>query len=483
MILPIGHEESGVRRLPWVSFGIMALCVIVFVATTASGPEEYETAEELDEVLQYWMSHPYLDFPPEIEQLFEDATGGAAEALIEATRATIPPPGDRERIAREQEHFDELCESALGGLGEVAVFKYGLIPAERKPVTFITYMFLHGGWFHLLGNLLLFYLAAPFIEDVWGRPLFGGFYLLGGIFAAVIYVLRTPESTIPMIGASGAIAAVMGAFLIRYWHVRIKFFYIFAFFVRGTFDAPAWVMLPLWFAMQVFYAALTDSLGPAATGVAYWAHIGGFLFGVGVAFAIRHYQVEERYLHTALEAKTTTHLEHALDAHARGETEPALQSLAAIIASDPSNGEAIHALWSIAVQSGRPEVAAEPLTRLIATELRAGREELAVTHWTELSSQIPHPRANGDLLVRIAQALQRQGRLEEAGLALRRAMLEAGSGMTSTMALRIARAAREIDPAVARGAARLILTRPDPDPTERSYAEQLLRTLGGPAAS
>ncbi len=489
MILPIGHEESGVRRLPWVSFAIMALCVVAFLATFGSGPDEYETIESFDDAVAYWMGHPYLDPPEEMMRIFNEGTRGEGEALVAATRALIPPPEDKELIAAEQERLDELWATAMDTVGASTFYSYGLVPAERKPVTFITHMFLHGGWLHLLGNLLIFYLAAPFIEDVWGRPLFGGFYILGGIFAAAIYVMRVPESTIPMIGASGAISAVMGAFLIRYWHIRIKFFYIFAFFIRGTFDAPAWVMLPLWFAVQLFYAALTDSLGPAASGVAYWAHIAGFVFGVGVAFGIRHFQVEERYLKTAIEAKTTTHLvdnsalENALDAHARGETDQALQALAATVEAEPSNDEAIHAFWSIAVQSGRPEIAAAALTRLIGAELRAGREDLAVTHWTELSTQLPNPRAGGDLLVRLAQALHRQGRLEEAVMALRRAMLEAGSGMTSTMALRIARAAREIDPSIARGAARLILTRPDPDPAERSYAEELLRTLGGQAAS
>jgi membrane associated rhomboid family serine protease len=355
-------------------------------------------------------------------------------------------------------------------------------------VTFITHMFLHGGWFHLLGNLLIFYLAGPFIEDVWGRPLFSAFYIVAGVFAALVYIVRVPDSTIPMIGASGAISGVMGAFLVRYWHTRIKFFYMFAFFVRGTFDAPAWVMLPLWFAMQVFYAALTDSTGPAASGVAYWAHIGGFVFGIGTAYGIRHFGIEERYLRGAIEAKTTKQLvdnaalEQALDAHARGSSDEALQSLAATVMTHPENDEAVHAFWSVAVDTGRPEVASSAMVGLIAAELRGGQEDLAVSHWTELGSQIPHPKAGPDLLVRIAQALSKQGRAEEAAMALRRAMLDAGSGMTSAMALRIARAARDLDPRIARGAARLILARPEPDPAERAYAEELLQALGAPPA-
>jgi membrane associated rhomboid family serine protease len=488
MILPIGHEESGVRRLPWVSFAIMGACVVFFLATVGTGPGEIETAEDFDDALTYWMDHPYLDLPPEMMELLDEASGGSAELLIEAARASLPPPEDRGDVEKEQARLQELCDQAFESLGTHTFFAWGLVPAERKPVTFISHMFLHGGWFHLLGNLLIFYLAGPFIEDVWGRPLFSAFYIVAGIFAALIYVARVPDSTIPMIGASGAIAGVMGAFLVRYWHTRIKFFYIFAFFVRGTFDAPAWVMLPLWFAMQVFYAALTDSMGPESSGVAYWAHIGGFVFGVGIAFGIRHFGVEERYLRSVIEAKTTTQLvdntalEQALDAHAAGASDQALQSLAAAVMTQPENDEAVHAFWSVAVDTGRPEVAANAMMGLIAAELRSGQDDLAVAHWTELSSEIPHPKTGADLLVRIAQALHRLERGDEAAMALRRAMLDAGAGMTSAMALRIARVARDLDPRVARGAARLILARPDPDPAERAYAEELLQTLGAPPA-
>src|SRR5207247_9669974 len=99
--------------------------------------------------------------------------------------------------------------------------RWGLVPARIRPDALITHMFLHAGWLHLLGNLFILYLAGPYIEDVWGRPLFAGFYLVSGLVAALAFVLRYPGLDQPLVGASGAIAGVMGAFLVRYGRPEI----------------------------------------------------------------------------------------------------------------------------------------------------------------------------------------------------------------------------------------------------------------------
>ena len=133
------------------------------------------------------------------------------------------------------------------------------------------------GFFHFLGNMFILYLAGPFIEDRWGRPLFAGFYILAGIFAALFFVVQYPGLEESMVGASGAISGVMGAFLIRFWFVKIKFFYFFFFFM-GTFNAPAWFMLPLWLARELIFAQAGDVIAPeGGTGVAHWAHVAGFV--------------------------------------------------------------------------------------------------------------------------------------------------------------------------------------------------------------
>ena len=163
------------------------------------------------------------------------------------------------------------------------------LPAQRpvfcitiKPSTLITYQFLHGGFLHLFGNLFFLFLAGPFIEDVWGRPVFAAFYLTAGALSALMFALRYPELDEPLIGASGAVAGVMGAFLVRYWKTRIRFLYFFIPFRPGTFTAPAWLMLPLWFARELVFAQAWDvaSPGTGGGGVAHWAHVWGFAFGL-----------------------------------------------------------------------------------------------------------------------------------------------------------------------------------------------------------
>ena len=140
-----------------------------------------------------------------------------------------------------------------------------------------THMFLHGSWMHLLGNMWFLWLFGNNIEDAMTRPRFIVFYLLCGLAAAGLQVFASPDSAVPMVGASGAISGVMGAYLVLFPRVRVYTVIPLGFFLQ-TFALPAWAMLLYWAALQVF-----GGLGDGASGgggVAFWAHIGGFLSGV-----------------------------------------------------------------------------------------------------------------------------------------------------------------------------------------------------------
>ena len=159
---------------------------------------------------------------------------------------------------------------------EFQVQKSGL--AGQNWITILTSMFLHAGWVHILGNMLFFWVFGPEIEDVMGPLRYLAFYLLGGLAATLAQVVVDPTSTIPSLGASGAIAAVMGAFLITYPRDRIRTILLFGWFARVTL-VPAIILVGVWFLTQVF--SEVGSLGDTqAGGVAYMAHIGGFLFGM-----------------------------------------------------------------------------------------------------------------------------------------------------------------------------------------------------------
>ncbi len=182
---------------------------------------------------------------------------------------------------------------------------FGLIPSRMERYhTFITHLFLHGGLFHLLGNMLFLWVVGCLLEDSWGRIPFLAFYLAGGAFAGLAHCLQDTSSAIPLIGASGAIAAAMGAFTVIHFKTRIKFFYFFLFFFRpylGTFLLPAFVFLPLWFLQQVALKSLADFAG--GSNVAYVAHIAGYMMGVLTALALRITGFEERFLSSRVRRK------------------------------------------------------------------------------------------------------------------------------------------------------------------------------------
>ena len=169
--------------------------------------------------------------------------------------------------------------------GDTFVTTWSLHPADivagRHLITILTSMFMHGSWSHILGNMVFLWAFGPEIEDLMGRRKYLVFYLLGGLAATAAQVAADPSSTVPNLGASGAIAAVMGAFLVTYPRDRIRSLLVIVIFVRMTY-IPAALLIGVWFLMQLV------SLGAVAPqqasgGVAYAAHVGGFIFGAVAA--------------------------------------------------------------------------------------------------------------------------------------------------------------------------------------------------------
>jgi membrane associated rhomboid family serine protease len=148
----------------------------------------------------------------------------------------------------------------------------------RQVGNVLSSMFLHGGWMHLLGNMWFMWIFGNNIEDSMGHTRFLVFYLLCGVAAALAQVAINPDSGIPMVGASGAISGVMGAYLILYPRVRVWTMVPIGFFLTSI-ALPAWTMLLYWIAIQTF-GGLIGILGEERGGVAFWAHIGGFVAGV-----------------------------------------------------------------------------------------------------------------------------------------------------------------------------------------------------------
>ncbi len=156
-------------------------------------------------------------------------------------------------------------------------------PAPQPPTgeTVITSMFLHGSFLHIFGNMLFLAIFGPTVEDRVGRLRFPVFYLLGGLVALAAQVLAEPSSTAPTLGASGAIAAVLGGYILLYPRARVLTLVFIVFFVTIV-ELPALLLLGFWFLEQLYFATagLASPLAGGEGGVAYFAHVGGFLFGV-----------------------------------------------------------------------------------------------------------------------------------------------------------------------------------------------------------
>ena len=188
------------------------------------------------------------------------------------------------------------------GSGEnftTSICEYGLVPAQFLQLSaesrcgsylssgylnIITSMFMHGGWMHLIGNMLFLWVFGGNVEDSMGQMRFLLFYLLSGVGAAAAQIFSAPDSIVPMVGASGAIGGVMGGYLMLYPRVKVHIL-VPIFIIYWTFRVPAWAMLGYWVGMQFIEGIIYQ--GSSSGGIAFWAHVGGFVVGATAVFFLK----------------------------------------------------------------------------------------------------------------------------------------------------------------------------------------------------
>lgn len=236
--------------MPWVTISIIALCTLMQIYASFFAPSEDELAGDL-----IALEDRYSEYQAESEAGLTDEQTQALEREAEAIANKFP------------------------------AYRFGYKTGGGPSLGLVTSAFVHGGWLHLIGNMLFLWLAGSALEDRYGRARFALFYLFGAATSAYAYEL-TAQAGDPqlLVGASGAISACMGAFLIHYRKTEITFWYLLM-YRSGTFRWPAWFALPLWLVEQFFYSWLHSSMGMISQ-VAYASHIGGFVVGMGAAFAM-----------------------------------------------------------------------------------------------------------------------------------------------------------------------------------------------------
>jgi membrane associated rhomboid family serine protease len=250
MVIPV-YDVNPVRRTPWITYALIAANVIIFLITPAVSRSGVEGVALSDQCAQ---------------EAFYERYGAVPDELI-----TNKPPA--------------LVPTGAVGVGRSGAGCVVAPPTYQKhpALSVLTAMFLHGGWLHLLGNMLFLWVFGNNVEDRMGRLRFLLFYLASGYAAAYGFSVVNASSTAPLIGASGAIAGVLGAYIVLYPRARVWSLVPFLLFI--PLRLPAWLVLGSWFVLQWFYSSqLAVSSGDS---VAYLAHVVGFLFGVLLALPLR----------------------------------------------------------------------------------------------------------------------------------------------------------------------------------------------------
>jgi membrane associated rhomboid family serine protease len=170
---------------------------------------------------------------------------------------------------------------------QLFVARYAVIPAWFSVPTLVTSQFLHGGLLHVGSNMLYLWIFGDNVEDRLGHARFLVFYLFAGVVAAILQMIFNPFSTVPMVGASGAIAGVMGAYFVLYPHSRVLTV-VFLFIFVDLVEIPAVFFLGVWFIVQLLSGVGSIGAGGAGGGVAFWAHVGGFAAGLALGAVLRH---------------------------------------------------------------------------------------------------------------------------------------------------------------------------------------------------
>jgi membrane associated rhomboid family serine protease len=390
MILPIGHEDGAVARVPVVTLAIAVLCVLAHLLVARDAGAERLLEERWREAAEYALAHPELEADPAL------LPAGLEEALGEA--APTAAAGER----ASQRRLDELTRRWREALRSHPLWRHGLVPAQPRPHALITHLFLHGGWLHLLGNLLILYLAGPFLEDAWGYLRFAGFYLLAGVFAGGLYALQHRTLDGPLIGASGAVAGVLGAFLLLRGRSRLRFAVFLGFI--ATFTAPAWLMLPLWFVFELFDALAGDVTGTGGGGVAYWAHVWGFLFGLAAAAVMQRLWPVAQVATASAPRRSDPRLAEARRLLDRGLYPRAWELLAAAAQGPTADDDTLQSWWALAVHLGRQRDALAAGQELLRRLVQARRWEEAAHHLDQLGPALRGPAERATFELRLAEA-------------------------------------------------------------------------------
>jgi len=336
--------------------------------------------------------HPELSMPADVQEMVESFRAHNLRTwnfLRDGNRPIEDGWDARIRMANEEAPLQQEMDSLAAEFKQLSAAsltnRYAFIPAHPTAIAYFTANFLHGGWMHLIGNMWFLWLAGFVLEDTWGRITYSIMYIISGAAALQFYLMTNAGSYVATIGASGAIAALMGAFLVRFPKMKIRMRWIWGLsLARGGygFSVSAYWLLPLWLGKEIFYGTVFGS----STGVAHFAHVGGFLFGALAALAIRYSGLESK-ANEKIEAKTTwtvdPEITQATDLMDKGQIDEAQAVLQTFFAAHPASVDACNLLQQIYWRKQEMPAYYEATISLCALYIKERQPDLAMQHYDE----------------------------------------------------------------------------------------------------
>ena len=386
MLIPLRHENMQGRRWPVITIGIIALNAVIFLGTHWTMDRQApELGEARVHLILLAAMHPGLkvegnaaDFITSVKTknptLWKEAQDPNRE-VHDAWDAKMRMQAD-EHPETLQDEMDSLAKRYEELSTTSILAKYAFIPAHQTVLSLVTANFLHGGWLHLIGNMWFLWLTGTILEDTWGRLIYPSFYMVAGILALQVHALANPGSLTPTIGASGAIAGLMGAFLVRFPTTKIELGWLMMYrFYR--FKVAAYWLLPLWLLMEILYGTVFGQ----DSGVAHWAHIGGFAFGAVIALGVRKSgleQMAEKGIQDKIAWVSHPLLAEANEQMELGQLDPAAANLKKLLQEKPDSIDAYRMLQRIYWQKNDLPAHRDALEKLLGLEIKVNDPEGAL---------------------------------------------------------------------------------------------------------
>ncbi len=364
-LLPLG-VQGGTVRLPWAGATILLATVAAFIWTWVVHPPELAPgAGGVGATVSYWSQHPYLDYPDSFRRRFlaHDVLDDVKDTRL-VWNSTHQPVAQGE-VADQQRELNRLATEAVLNAQTPAFRSYSLDRTKGVVQSgWVTHLFLHAGWLHLIGNMLFLYAVALVLENAWGSLMFAFFYLLGGAVAGAAEVFLDPAPMVYLVGASGAVSACIGAATVRFATLKMKVSYLVFlgfFFKTGSFAIPVWLWGGFRLASEV-YSFATDSAG----GVAVLAHLGGFAFGALFAGLMWVTGFEHRRAGTWANEDAVSRLTvQGRAALEKKQVRTARTSFEGVLALLPDDVPAQQGLMEVELAERRPDLALKRLDRLV----------------------------------------------------------------------------------------------------------------------